>query len=384
MHAKTFLHKVVGSVIHKSRLKLLIPIVCALIKVKTLKLSTLGRALELPIQERSGIRKIDKFLSNHFFQKKNITVYGALVSVVVGAKTRPHIIVDWTKLPNVNAYALRASLAAEGRAITLYEEVHPKKKEGNREVHRLFLVRLKKLLPFDSRPIVITDAGFKNPWFKAILKLGWDFIGRVRGVTTYSDGDGYHPCEALHKIASTTPQYLGEKKLTKKSSLLMAFYIVKQKMKGRKKRTRSGRICTDKDSKNYSRSYREPWLLVSSIKGYFAAKKVVQLYKRRMTIEEGFRDLKSSQYGFSMQENKTEKQERLIVWLLLAALASLFAWVVGRAAETKGLQYQFQANSIRHRRVLSLFYLGCEVIRKKINIPIDLETISFVNEEIYL
>ena len=83
-----------------------------------------------------------------------------------------------------------------------------------------------------------------------------------------------------------------------------------------------------------------------------------------------------------MQENKTERQERLIVWLLLAALASLFAWVVGRAAETKGLQYQFQANSIRHRRVLSLFYLGCEVIRKNINLPIDLEMIFF-NEEIY-
>ena len=384
MHAATFLHKLLGSAIHKSRLKMLIPIVSALLTVKTLKLTTLARSLDLPLQERHAIRKMDKFLANVYFQTRSCEIYHEIIQWVVGNKRRPPIIVDWTKLPNVNEYALRAALVAEGRAITLYEEVHPKKKEGTREVHEQFLARLKGLLPTDCRPIIITDAGFKNPWFKKVESLGWDFVGRVRGKTNYKTTGDWLYCDKLHEQATTTPQSLGDKTLAKKTPMTMAFYLVRQTIQGRKRLTRSKEVRKDKDSKNYGRSYREPWLLVSSIKGYGAAKKIVKLYKRRMTIEEGFRDLKSTAYGFSMEQNKTEKSERLIVWLMLAALASLFAWIVGRVAESINLQYQFQANTIRNKRVLSFFFLGCQIIRKKMKVPIDWADIRFVDEEILL
>jgi hypothetical protein len=384
MHACTFLHNLLNSSIHKSRLKLLTPMVDALLRTKTLKLTTLGRALDLPIQERNAIRKVDRFLGNTFFQTQSEQIYAKITDRVIGNQMRPYIIVDWTKLPSVNEYAIRAACVAEGRALTLYEEVHPKKLEQNALVHKNFLQRLKKLLPLHCKPIIITDAGFKNPWFRAILNLEWDFIGRVRGLTQYNDGKGYQLCETLHSRASIKPQYLGEKFLSKKSPLSMSFYTVKCTLKGRKKRCKNGRLCKDKDSKNYSRSYREPWLLVSSMKGYSAAKKIVRLYTSRMTIEEAFRDLKSSQYGLSMERNQTKKRERLIVWLMLAALASLLAWIVGRIGEQLNLHYQFQANSIRHRRVLSFFYLGCEIIRKNIKIPICFKNIFCMDEDILL
>ena len=383
MHAKTFLHKLLGNSIHQARIKLLICAVDAVIKTKTLKLSALGRALELPIQERSGIRKIDRLLGNVYFQERNHEIYKAIIRVVVGSKTRPVVIIDWTKLPNVNEYGLRAAIAMEGRAITLYEEVHPKKKEGNRQVHQQFLRCLKALLPPECKPIIVTDAGFKNPWFKEVLKLDWDYIGRVRGRTQYDGGRGYKPCASLHKEAQTTPLFLGEKTLSKKNALLTNFYIVKQKLKGRKRHTKNGKVSVHKDSKSYSKSYREPWLLVSSLKGYFMAKKVVTIYKQRMTIEEGFRDMKSQQYGFSMEENKTLKRKRLLVWLLIAALASLLAWIVGYTSEKNGIHYQFQINTIRHRRVLSFFYLGCQVIRKRLAIPIDLSIFNTMGEGAY-
>jgi hypothetical protein len=172
--------------------------------------------------------------------------------------------------------------------------------------------------------------------------------------------------------------------LAKKNPMSVGFYLVKQKLKGRKKYTRSGKLAKDKDSKNYARSYREPWLLVSSIKGKRAACKIVSLYQFRMTIEEAFRDMKSTQYGLSLQANKTLKTERLIVWLMLAALATFIAWLMGYAAEKLKLHYQFQANSIRHRRTLSYFYLGCQVIRKGMNISIQLTEIKFMAEEIQL
>jgi hypothetical protein len=385
MHVEAFIHKILSPVIHKARIKLLICVINAVIKTKELKLTTLGRALELPIQERSGIRKIDRLLSNPFFQYENNYIYQSIIKLVVGTKKHPIIIVDWTKLPNINEYALRAALAAQGRAITLYEEVHPKKHENNRNVQHQFLKKFKEMLPVDCKPIIVTDAGFRNPWFIEVLKLGWDVVGRVRERrTTYSDGKGFKLCKGLHKQASETPRCLGEMILTKSRPLKISFYLVKQKLKGRKKYTKNGEIACDKDSKSYSRGHREAWLLVSSLKSAFIAKKVVKIYRLRMTIEEGFRDMKSSQYGFGMEHNKTIKRERLSVWLMLYTLASLIAWIVGNIAEKLNLHYQFQANSIRDRRVLSFFYLGCQIIRKKTNISINFNNIAFYDVETYV
>ncbi len=94
-----------------------------------------------------------------------------------------------------------------------------------------------------------------------------------------------------------------------------------------------------------------------------------------MTIESSFRDTKSTRFEFSMNENITIKAERYTVWLLIAALASLIAWIISYAAEQKNLHYEFQANTYRHRRVLSFFYLGCQIVKKQIDVLIDLDHI---------
>lgn len=384
MHVTKFLHTLLINTIHKSRLKLLVEVVESLIICKELKLTKVGRAINTGIQERSGIRKVDRLLSNVFLQNNPQVIYTAIVRNVIGNQLRPGIIVDWSKIPNCDEYILRAALMAPGRSITLYEEVHPQKKVGNERIHRGILKVLKEMLPEECKPILITDAGFKNPWFKAVSKLGWDYVGRVRGGTKCSDNDGfsYEYCSTLYRLASNKARYLGEKLLARKNPLSINFYIYQHKLKGRKALRKNGKKKIDKDSKNYSRAYREPWLLVSSLKGTGAATKVVKIYKNRMTIEESFRDLKSSQYGFSMDNNKTLKRERLAVWLLLAALASLVAWLVGAEAEKANIHRQFQANSTRNRRVISFFYLGCQVIRKKMKIPISFEKISEVVEAI--
>lgn len=387
MHGRTFLHKLLGSVIHKSRLNLLITMVDALIEAKRMTLTGLGRALKRPIQERSAIRTVDRFLKNVFFQQENVIVYKAISMLVLEKETRPKIIVDWSKIPNAQENVLRAAVVASGRSITIYEEVHKAKKLGNAAVQNKFLKKLKTLLPPEYKPILITDAGFSITWFKTVLKLGWDFVGRVRKLDriTYSkDGEIFVKGRELEKKSTATPKALGEMILSKANPLTTSFYVVKKKIKGRKKRNRDGKIATDRDSKEYSRGHRETWILVSSIpaNSSLIAKRIVNIYSHRMTIEEGFRDLKSSQYGFGMEQNKTLKRARLIVWLMLAAVASLLAWIMGYYAEMNKLQYQFQANSIKKRRVLSLFYLGCQIIRRKIKIFINFSTINFPEEGI--
>lgn len=383
MHVQNIVSQLLNEVIHKTRILSLIPVLSALIKSKQLRLTDLGRALDTRGKERAGIRRIDRLLANRYYQKKAIEIYRVLTQRVVGNQGRPVILVDWTGIPNSKRTAksgehcaLRASLIAPGRSITLYEEVHPKSKENSRLVHRAFLKNLASLLPQGCCPYVVTDAGFKNPWFKAVRSLGWDYIGRVRGKVHYDEGNGFQSVKNLFAKASHIPKYLGSFILAKKNPLKTNCYIYTHRLKGRKKRTKTGKVDKHKDSLNYSKSYREPWLLVSSLKSYSAAQRVVAIYRCRMTIEGSFRDTKSVAYGLSMNENITIKAERYTVWLMLATLASIIAWIVGYAAEKQGLHYSFQANTYRHRRVLSFFYLGCQIIRKNILLNVCLESVQ--------
>ena len=50
--------------------------------------------------------------------------------------------------------------------------------------------------------------------------------------------------------------------------------------------------------------------------------------------------------------------------LLIAALATVCLWWVGLIAEQANWHRQFQANTVRDRRVLSVPYLGREVVRR--------------------
>jgi Transposase DDE domain len=385
MHVKEILHELLSSAIHKTRMKTLEVLLTGLIHSKGLKLTLLGRSLPTSGKERSAILRVDRFLRNRFFQNQSIKLYECITLYVIGSNQHPNILVDWSSLPNSHYITkngehcvLRASLAAEGRAITLYEEVHPKTLEGHPKVHDLFLKNLHSILPKGCVPCVITDAGFKTPWFKKVLALGWDYVGRVAcGTSCFDDGEGFASVRDLFELAIQAPKFIGSYSLTKSNRLKTNFYIYKGTPKGRHKWTKTApkKIAKDKDSRKHGKSYREPWVLVSSFEGDNNAKKVIDKYKSRMTIEENIRDTKSVHYGLSMNENLTIKPERYIVWLMLAALASLIAWIVGFFAEQKKLHLDFQANTYKHRRVLSFFYLGCQIIRKKIPLHVDFKEI---------
>ncbi len=77
-----------------------------------------------------------------------------------------------------------------------------------------------------------------------------------------------------------------------------------------------------------------------------------------MQIEEAFRDLKSTRFGLSLELHRTYQVERLQVLLLVATLALLVAWLMGKATELR----HYQANTVRDRVVLSTIFIGLKVI----------------------
>jgi hypothetical protein len=370
MYVEGFLHKTLLPVMHKKRLITLTAFVSTVLRSKKLSLSSLGREVDLPIQERSGIRRADRCLGNKKLHQERHRIHQIIISRAIGSTGRPDIIVDWSSIPNTTHHTLRAALVAQGRAITLYEEVHVENKLGTQEVHNNFLHTLKMLLPIECRPIIITDAGFYNGWFKQILKIGWDFIGRVRGKKYFRNKgeEEWRFSKSLFSQATDTPQNLGEVELCKANTLNVRLCIYKGKYLKKPRTKRSGRKPTE-----YREAAKEPWVLATSLsESYFLAKKITIKYSKRMQIEEGFRDLKSSQYGFGLEKAHSKAPARIEVLLLIAMLASFLAWLTGWIAEKNGLHLQFQSNSVKNRRILSLFFLGCQIIKKRIAIPINL------------
>jgi len=184
MHALNIVQQLLRSCcphIHTTRLTAILAAVAAAVRGRRLTLTELGRALIAKAHVKHSIKRVDRLLGNRHLAAERFDLYRALARRLVGARAQPLIVVDWTDLSLDRRWQLlRAAVPIGGRALTLYEEIHPLCRFANLRVHRAFLARLKGLLPEGTRPILVTDAGFRAPWFKAVNRLGWHWIGRIR------------------------------------------------------------------------------------------------------------------------------------------------------------------------------------------------------------
>ena len=189
MHAMRLLEKwlqrnaVIG---HRARVDALVRVVGALLSGGKLALTDLGRHRAGQAFVKHHIKAVDRLLGNRHLHRERDGVYRALVRTVLGGVARPVILVDWAD----SAFAhkqliLKAAVPVKGRAISIYEEVHPMGSYNNAGTHRRFLHRLQSVLPEGCRPIVVTDAGFRGPWFRDVEALGWDWVGRIRNRIKY-------------------------------------------------------------------------------------------------------------------------------------------------------------------------------------------------------
>ena len=223
MQVAAILSKHLSKAMHKTRLITLSLLVESLFHAKFFSLTGLGRALKTETQERSAIRRVDRFMGNKRLQQDRLSIYRVICQLLVGSSQRPIIIVDWSTIPNKKDNVLRAALVTSGRALTLYEEVHPEKKYANPKLHLHFLMKIKSMLDEGVKPIIITDAGFHSSWFKSVQGLGWDYVGRIRGNKYYRlvGVTKWSPISSLHKDATTTPTFLGEIELCKDSGYII-------------------------------------------------------------------------------------------------------------------------------------------------------------------
>lgn len=374
MNATTILNKILSLVspnMHKTRRNALSACVLSLAQGNLCTVTSIGRGIQSKAYEKHRIKRSDRLLSNPNLRYEALSIYAYICRLFV-IQTRPIISVDWSDLDaRGQHFLIRASMAFEGRSITLYEEVHDKLTKEKPKTHRQFLSVLKALLPSKAKPIIVTDAGFKTPWLDEVVKQGWDYVGRVRRPRKYYDDSlqAWRCISTLFSSANQKPKHL-ELKHRQSSPITNQFVLYKSSPKGRHSINQKGKRRASLSSLTAARGAKEPWLLVSSLPvNRLFAKRCVRAYETRMQIEEGFRDMKSSRFGLGFELNFTSKIERLSNLILLTTVTALLLVLIGKVIELTGYAKRFQVNTLRKRRVLSHFYLGKRAIMTRFQIP---------------
>lgn len=368
MHAVEFLSRwlakreVVG---HAARAATLVRVVQALVVGGKLSLTQLGRNLAGLALVKHQIKAVDRLLGNEHLHRERLGIYRAIAESLLLGNTRPVIIVDWSDFELGRQWImLKAAIPVGGRAISLYERVFPFKRYNSPGAHREFLQALRSVLPKTCRPIIVTDAGFRGPWFREVESYGWDWVGRIRNKIKYYREETGRWCftHSLYPLATPRPTYVGQVALSRRHQYRFHLYLVRAHNPRAQKRNR-GPIRGN--TRAYRRLHRAPWLLATSLPhSSRSARKIKQLYAVRMQIEETFRDLKCHRWGFGLRYAHCYSAKRLEILLLIGTLGALVTWLAGLAGRAMDWARHFQANTERKRQVLSTFFIGRQLLAR--------------------
>lgn len=364
-HARTivqgFVQKQLG-LIHAARRELLCAAVNAVMVGHLLSLSRLARGLMGQSTQKAALKRVDRLMGNRRIGQEAQVVGAALLRTLCRGGQPLVIAVDWSKVAPAGVFVELRAVATRigmGRGLTIYQQVYPEKKLGNGGAERALLKTLYEWMPTGVHVIIITDAGFRRPWFTQVERLGWSWIGRIRsGVCVSRDRTHWEQASAWFAKATGKACRWSDCWLTRQYRFACDMVLYRRRAVGGKRYGRAGHGATGKVRREAKASAREPWLLAHSPQlRAFRAQEVVALYRLRMQIEENFRDSKSTQLGMGLEVSQSRSAPRLHALLLIATLAAFLLWHIGQLAEAEGLHLRFKVTT-RAARELSIITLA--------------------------
>ena len=350
------------SLIHAARRELLCAAVCAVMGGHLLSLSRLARALIGQSNQRAALKRVDRLMGNQRIAQEAQVVGAALLRTLCQGGQPLVIAVDWSEVaPDGVFWELRAvaTRAGMGRGLTIYQQVYPEKKLGNARAERALLKTLHAWMPAGVQVIIVTDAGFRRPWFTQVERLGWSWIGRIRaGVCVSREGTHWEQASAWFAKATGKACRWSDCWLTRNFRFACDMVLYRRRAVGGKRYGRTGHGSTPKARREAKASARKPWLLAHSPQlRPLRAEEIVALYGLRMQIEENFRDSKSTELGMGLEVSQSRSAPRLHALLLIGTLAAFLLWHIGQLAEAEGLHLRFKATN-RVARELSIITLA--------------------------
>ncbi len=121
---------------------------------------------------------------------------------------------------------------------------------------------------------------------------------------------------------------LGKVKLGKTKQFVAGYlYAYKERLSGKIRTKKNPYPSHDKAHSDY---YKKGWVLFSSFDK--PARFLVSYYKKRMQIEQNFKDIKNEELGLGLRRNHSLGKTRITMLFFLAVLLILVAWWLGGLA----------------------------------------------------
>ena len=352
--------------IHKTRLQAVLDVATGLKKSSNLSLTAIGRELSSDIAIKHRVKKVDRLLSNKHLYKELLSLYSGLSSYIfkyISKTAQAPLIVDLCYMKDTHdVQMLSAEVALKGRTLPVYREVFTKNELKNRASK--FIENLSGCIPSDREVLIIMDAGFGEEWFKAISENGWFWLVRARGkkFIKLSDKDDWQDARELYEQATTRAKEFNDAYITKKTPRSCRV-IIKAPTKTTASKPKKKIKGYNSANGNYRRSAIEPWVLVTNLPNTYNPTRIVNQYKKRMQIEESFRDVKSHQFGLSARYIRSVSVYRWSIAMLLAAIVQVTLWIIGVIGHHQGMQAYFQVNTVKNKKLFSYFYLGQLIVQ---------------------
>ena len=294
-----------------------------------------GLALATGADPKHAIKQIDRLLSNPGIETWQL--FENWVPFVVAERKELVVALDWTEFDKDNQATIALHMiTSHGRTTPLVWKTVRKSELANRrnEYEDDVIERFHAILPPDVRVTVLADRGFGDQFrYQYLDVLGWDYVIRFRANILVTDVRGTSRLAGEWVPSSGRAKKLRHAKVTNEQTSVSAVVCVhKKKMK-------------------------EPWCLATS-RAELRAAQIIELYGRRFTIEETFRDTKDPRYGLGLSATHIKRPERRDRVLLLAAITQALLTLLGAASEATGLDRVLKANTVK-KRTHSLFNQGC-------------------------
>lgn len=336
-HTRQVVGEMFGEQLHLAVVQSIANGVIGALNATMASVAAIGRAYaELAgIREKSGIKQVDRLLSNDSVELSQ--VLALWVRHVVGQTPSVMVAMDWTDFDADDHTTLCVSMITKhGRATPLAWKTVKKSqlKRRRTKLELQMVMNLHKWLPAHVSVEWLADRAFGyRELYELIGSYGWHYTIRFRdNIKVYESANNVCLPASAHVPANGRVLKLVGAQLTHQRFEVPAAVFVKRK------------------------AMKDAWCLATS-RVDADANDIVHTYGKRFTIEETFRDTKDIAFGMGLRATHIRDPERRDRLLLLLAIAHTLLTLLGVASEASGLDRTLKANTVKHR-TLSLFNQG--------------------------
>jgi len=321
--------------LRRSQAKTLSVLVAAAMRCPRMSLANLGRQMRGSAWAKHRIKRAWRFIANDRIEP-TLAMRGVIHRLVRNRRKPLLVSFDWTDIRGLQT--LMASAVVQGRSIPLcWASCHKHTWQGHRSrngFEQSLLLTLRAMIPPQLPVILLADRGFgrtelgrfcQRYHFSYIFRIQpkvWIHVGQVRcRLDQYPIHKGM--CQMLKAV------------LYRQHDPIQQNVVVRWK-------------------RHLPKHRDECWYLMTDLN--LPARRVSDLYARRMSIEQLFRDGKNKRNGWSLRDTGLRQPDRLDRLILILALAYLLLVGLGLIGQRRYRPGHWSSNN--RPDAFSLFQIG--------------------------